>query len=145
MVDGNPASAKLTCATIKAVHVAPSGIPVRLPNERSAVGMTRPVACSAGTRPAINAATTESPATNRAARHEKSKSIQKGSEPPSAGTRRMISPIWIRIGRATTSATAPAADESISTSTHSCATMRPRLAPSAKRAANSSWRVTVLA
>ena len=48
IVEGSAAKARPTCATIKAVHVAPSGIPVRPPNERSAVGRTRPVACSAG-------------------------------------------------------------------------------------------------
>ncbi len=130
-VDGSPARARATCATIKAVHVAPSGIPVRLPNERSAVGRTRPVACSAGTRPAISAASTLRQATKRAARHEKPKFTQNGSEPSSCGMRLMISPIWVRIGRVRMSAMAPAAEESTSTSTHNCATMRPRLAPSA--------------
>ena len=110
IVEGSAAKARPTCATIKAVHVAPSGIPVRLPNERSAVGRTRPVACSAGKRPAISAASTERPATKSAARHEKSKSTQNGSEPSSSGNRLMISPIWVRIGRVRTSAAAPAAE-----------------------------------
>ena len=114
--------------------------PVRLPNERSAVGRTRPVACSASTRPAISAASTLRQATKRAARHEKPKSTQNGS-----GRRAAEAPdhrpIWARIGRVRVSAMAAAAEESTSTPRTTAPRCRPRLAPSgrARRTPPCAW------
>jgi hypothetical protein len=102
------------------------------------------VACRAGTPPAIAAARTARPATQNTVWNLGVKSIQNGSccgPNPGVTMPESHASNW----RASRNPTIPAAADSTSTSTKTCTTMRLRLAPNAQRAANSSWRVTILA
>ena len=140
---GKSATAKPTCATISTVQVFPSRMPEPpAPMILRPVCTRRPVALSAGTTPTIAAASTLSAPAYRTAPGESSNDTQKGSSDAictvaAAACRRARSAI-------ATPASAAAAD-STNASIKSCATMRPRLAPSALRTAISACRVAVRA
>ena len=145
MPDGRIASDSATCVASSAVHVFPRRAPaLRLPNPRKPDRRHRPVTRNAGTAPAIAAASTLRPATQRTVANDGLKSIQNGRFPGSIVGMTILDnrPLsW----RARRNPAIPAPAASTSTSTNSCITMRPRLAPNAVRTANSSRLVTVRA